>query len=369
VLGEAASDDHCRISPGAACFRAALKTLGFSNWFRTAAADAFIKDPWVAFDRAQQAQKPSGHLGAIIDLFVRGADVTRLEVEGAIGSAALAWLAECGIVGESRGCIRSRLCLIADFEQFLLADWPFRTLSGRLISQRTYLSSGSYDCALAIIKVGKALRGLDLGCGSGILTSLLTAWCVETDGVDADPRAIWLSAINVSLNGGQANFIHRNWNELSTAGQVYDTIVANPPWRLVPEDVHYPDPHLRVGRGVDGLNAVRKVISIAGALLTPGGTAIVRFDLPHSSGRAHPLRASVDALTASGVDTEYVSLGRVEVSEQAATSANTCAHLNPHLPDLVDRFREMYAQKKINWLEPNLCLLRRRPAHLGAGAT
>ncbi|MEI9850092.1 MAG: methyltransferase [Sphingomonas sp.] len=346
---------------GAAGLTTALRSLGFADWFEAAAGDAFSHDPWVAFDRAQRwVGHCSQPLGAAAALFVHGGDIERIEAEQALGSSAISWLSRHGVLRAEGSRLRSAYCLISRPGLGLFANWPLRTAAGRLVCQQTYLSAGSYDCANAILDLGRGRRALDLGCGGGILTATLARLYDETVAIDVDPLAIWLTELNLALNGAQARVVHGDWTDgLKEAGK-YDLIVSNPPWRIVPAGVRYPDAVARVGQGADGLDQVRRVLGIAVGALALGGKAILRFDVPHRHSGGHPLQDTLEVLADAGISAEFQSLGYIGIDEQAQTSANACAHLNGDIGDLRGRFLENYAQRGITRLESVLCHLTAR---------
>lgn len=345
---------------GAAAVLAALRRSGFAHWFEASAGPAFATDPWTSFEKAQGvAGEAGGALRGIAELFVRGEAVGHSEAERALSDAALEWLLLNGVLTSRDGALRSTLCLLATPGQFLLADWPLRTACGRLISQRTYLSTVSYDFAAAVAPLGRRPRGLDLGCGTGILANLLAGMCDETVAVDTDPRAIWLSRVNLAVNGRHARLVHESWERMTAKEGLFDVILANPPWRIVPAGIRYPDPQIRVGSGPDGLDAVRAVLAMSASHLAAAGRAIIRFDMLRAPGRPDPLLLCRRSLSSRGIELELISLGRVDVCDQAQISAGACAHLNPGRDDLAASFIDEYSAMGVRWLEPVLCIMTR----------
>ena len=72
-------------------------------------------------------------------------------------------------------------------------------------------------------------RGLDMGCGSGVFSLVMSSFCEQVIGVDINPRAIEFSRFNSALNGVRnVAFIESELFD-SVRGQQFDLIVFNSP--------------------------------------------------------------------------------------------------------------------------------------------
>jgi hypothetical protein len=135
--------------------------------------------------------------------------------------------------------------------------------------------------------------------------------------------------------------------------------VCNPPWRIVPPHIAYPNPTARVGRGPDGLDRVRMVLKSLPRLLAPGGSTILRFDAPTGSPGAKTIIDELGILTGTGFAFEKLLLSTLSVYDQAAISADTCSHLNAYRQDLAKYFIDHYNELGIISIEQLRYIIRR----------
>lgn len=128
-------------------------------------------------------------------------------------------------------------------------------------------------------------RILDLGTGSGaILVTLLAEWPEATGlGTDASPAALAVAAANAERHGvgPRARFARADW----TAGLDgrFDLVVCNPPYIAEPElatlaaDVRDWEPRQALTPGPTGLEAYARIAAGLGAVLAPGGRALLEL--------------------------------------------------------------------------------------------
>ena len=120
-------------------------------------------------------------------------------------------------------------------------------------------------------------RILDLGTGSGCLaiTLALELPQVEVTAVDRSPEALAVARGNAERLGARARFVESDWFA-AVAGERFDVIVSNPPYiadgdpHLSEGDLRF-EPALALSCGVDGLDAVRRIVAVASAHLNAGG--------------------------------------------------------------------------------------------------
>jgi release factor glutamine methyltransferase len=124
-------------------------------------------------------------------------------------------------------------------------------------------------------------RVLDLGTGSGCIALAIakTRPVAHVFAVDRSSEAVAVARGNAQVLGiANVAFIVGNWLSAVADGAV-ELIVANPPY------VARDDPHLRQGDvrceprmaldgGVDGLDAIRRIVADASTHLRPGGTLL-----------------------------------------------------------------------------------------------
>lgn len=134
------------------------------------------------------------------------------------------------------------------------------------------------EAALARLPADASCRILDLGTGSGAIALALARQRPQAliTAVDRSAEALAVARANARrLDLGNVRFVQGDWYT-GLAGQVFDLIVANPPY--VADD----DPHLRQGdvrfepaqalrAGADGLADIRAIVAGAPEHLRPGG--------------------------------------------------------------------------------------------------
>lgn len=132
---------------------------------------------------------------------------------------------------------------------------------------------------------------LDLGTGSGAIALAVASekpdWhivacdCSEGALQTAEENAARLELTNVS-------FYHSNWFEKINTNQLFDAILANPPY-IAANDPHLStgdlrfEPHLALVSGDDGLTALKYIIQHSLARLQPGGLLLLEHGFDQKS--------------------------------------------------------------------------------------
>jgi len=337
-----------------------LREMGFCSWYAEVAADAYRTDPWSAFATVSK-QTPSAptSLRTILDLLVLGHSVALSKIEMVLGEAVTAWMQREGLLRQcANGLCRSNFCLTVAFDEVLFTDWPVETPSQRLTSQRTYLSTTSFDCVRFVCESKRVRRALDLGCGTGLVAIKLAHVSDQIVAVDIDKHACWLTRLNCALAAANVTIAERDWRCLPCNGD-FDLIVANPPWRIVPPSIVYPDPLARVGAGADGLGHVLDVLRIMPGLLSKGGKAAIRFDLPVDMFGECTFDFRPSAVLGEKFEYWMEELKIISVDDQARISADTCASQNAEIKDLQRLFLDHYKSLGIHFLRQVMCVVRR----------
>lgn len=123
------------------------------------------------------------------------------------------------------------------------------------------------------------LRILDLGTGTGcILIALLTEFPKASGiGADVSEKALTTATENALLNSvaDRASFLNSDW--FSAIDGKFDIVVSNPPYIRSQEidglsaEVRDFDPRSALDGGTDGLEAYRRILSLAAPYLTENG--------------------------------------------------------------------------------------------------
>ena len=160
------------------------------------------------------------------------------------------------------------------------------------------------EFALAHIDEGEAARVLDLGSGSGAVALAIAKArpAASVLGVDVSPAARALARRN-TMRLGIANvaFIESDWFE-HVPSTAFDVIVANPPY-VADDDPHLGqgdlrfEPTIALKGGLDGLDAIRRIIAGASGCLKTGGWLAIEHGYDQAESVQSLLRgASFDEL-------------------------------------------------------------------------
>lgn len=130
------------------------------------------------------------------------------------------------------------------------------------------------EWAIELLRPRGLPRVIDLGTGSGAIALALKMSLPDgrVEGADVDPGALAVARSNAARLGLAVDFRQNSW--LDGALGRYDLIVSNPPY-IAAGDRHLPalrhEPQQALVSGVDGLDAIRRIVSQAPAYLAQGG--------------------------------------------------------------------------------------------------
>jgi len=115
---------------------------------------------------------------------------------------------------------------------------------------------------------------LDLCTGSGVQALRLAPLAARVDGVDLNPAAVRLAAMNAVLNelDDRVRVYQGDLWEPFPAATQWDYVVSNPPLVPVPEGVKFP---LSGHGGADGLEIVRRILTALPERLSPRGRCVL----------------------------------------------------------------------------------------------
>jgi release factor glutamine methyltransferase len=141
------------------------------------------------------------------------------------------------------------------------------------------------DAVLVVVDRDSAVTVLDLGTGSGAILLALLSQLPNARGLglDISENAVVTARANARRHGlsDRAEFAVGDW----TDGIVtrFDVIVSNPPYIAtseipgLPIEVRDHDPHVALDGGIDGLDAMRIIVSDLDRVLADGGAAFVEI--------------------------------------------------------------------------------------------
>ena len=221
------------------------------------------------------------------------------------------------------------------------------------------MSDSSYECAEWALSTDLGQKSLEIGSGSGIITNLLAERSLRAVAIDIDPVAIQLTRLNLALNGRDAVIIEGDFRDSVAWTPEFDNVIVNPPWRIIPPGVAYPNPTARVGPGSDGLDYVRNVLETLPKMLALNGNAAVWFDLPVYEPTRDSLRSQFELLELNGCKVSLEFIREISVERQAEVSSDTCSVLNEGSIDLRQCFLDHYAELRIARLVHVKCMVRK----------
>ena len=134
------------------------------------------------------------------------------------------------------------------------------------------------ETALAHILPGRTMRALDIGAGCGAIGLSIARLRPKSRVLlsDCSEDALSLAQKNAALLNAPAQFCRSDW--FSGIGEVFDLIVANPPYIAKNDDAWGGlkfEPPLALDGGADGLQSLRAVVAGAPRHLRAGGLLLV----------------------------------------------------------------------------------------------
>ncbi|MFC5570005.1 peptide chain release factor N(5)-glutamine methyltransferase [Lysobacter yangpyeongensis] len=176
------------------------------------------------------------------------------------------------------------------------------------------------ELALARLPAGQSLRIADLGTGSGAIALALAGERPQARVIATDASAPALAVAEANARTlGLANLAFRAGDWFAPlAGERFDLIASNPPY-IALDDPHLGEGDLRfepasaLSSGIDGLDAIRRIVADAPAHLDAGGWLLLEHGWEQGAAvRELLLRAGfVDVATERDLEgRDRVTLGR-----------------------------------------------------------
>ncbi len=208
-------------------------------------------------------------------LLVYATPVAEKDLRAAVGDAASDLLIRCGIVAPAEdGEVVSRLRVTPFGPLLIAADHPDA-------GPEAVMTPGGTTSLLAnLIPDEISGRVLDVGTGPGTLALLAAARGADAVGTDVSERALAFASFNATLNGLSVDL--RLGDLLApVAGEQFALVVSQPPYVVQPQEMEHVTFMHGGTRGDDLALALAAAVS---DVLTPGGVALLKFDMPLADG-------------------------------------------------------------------------------------
>ena len=205
-------------------------------------------------------------LETLVRLFQAGVAVPRRAADDALQGAVEEW-AQHGLLRLDAGEVRAAFQLGCHGDLLVATDWgPARP---NVATPPDYVM-GFSPSTLTLARLTVRVPGgtvLDLGTGCGLQALLAAAHSERVVATDLNPRAVAVARFNAALNGLDGRIEVREGDLLAPlrAGEVFDSIVSNPPFVVGPDTEH-----LFMSGGHDG-GVCRAIAAQAPRHLQPGG--------------------------------------------------------------------------------------------------
>lgn len=192
------------------------------------------------YDRAQDLTRADGvspleesigNLLALRKLFWRWMPVAESEASAALAPLALDSLVAAGLLERHSDGVGALFQIQAYDGLFFIVDYPPKPQPSDLV-----LPVGPSGIYLAIFTIRRQVEAaLDLGCGCGIQSLLISRHARHVIATDINPRALALTRLNAAMNGvSNVETLEGSYFE-PVAGRKFDLIVANLPYVITPE--------------------------------------------------------------------------------------------------------------------------------------
>jgi SAM-dependent methyltransferase len=236
-------------------------------------------------------------------------------IVGALGRQVTDDLLEVGLLQPRGARLATPGLGLAAFEGNYLASSLDRLYpEGRRQKTRAYVGVSSYLLAHFLPRTGRIGSVLDLGCGSGLLSVLMSAAAKRVLAVDIDPVSVEVATFNAALNDSRAMEVVAGDMFEPVGAQKFDLVVSNPPMIANPED--HPAA-LYADGGRDGLVLVTRILDGLAVHLTEKGRALIYVEGPGDENGPWAMAELDRAAARDGLAIEALILTRVAMGPVA----------------------------------------------------
>lgn len=226
-------------------------------------------------------------------LLVDGDPVSATELAAALGDTAVGDGRAAGLLMEAgAGLVRTDFRYVCVGNSCLLAD----PLTVRFHNRIHIGQDSEALCAFLAEMSPTTGRLLDVGTGSGVvlINEARRGIPAEAIGVDINPRAVVVAALNAQLNGVAAQVAEQDIFAAAAVLGRFDRITWNAPFRFLPDDEQHDNIDGFGGRL--GIGLTLDFAAVLPGMLADGGEAVVMSAGPRMSNGDTPLDAELSAV-------------------------------------------------------------------------
>jgi len=177
------------------------------------------------------------------------------------------------------------------------------------------------EAAIALLPPGGALLDLCTGTGCIAISAALARPDARVVATELSPEALAVARENAALLAAKLDLLAGDLDLPVASGDRFDVLVSNPPYVPAGEieglsrEVRR-EPRLALDGGPDGLDVLRRIVSLAPSRLRPGGALILEMHESHAG--ALPALCAAAGLSAAEVGRDLAGLPRWVVARLAA---------------------------------------------------
>lgn len=289
-------------------------------------------------------------LAVLLRLFLLGVPVARTQLDELLSTQLRVRLAGAGLLQEDGGQVHGAARLVPHDELLIASDH-----AGAAEGHADHVPGVHRpSVALAHLTVrGAGERALDLGTGNGIQAILLAAHAERVVATDVNARALAYAGFNAALNGARNVETRHGSFFAPVEGELFDLVVANPPYVVSPESTYL----FRDG-GMRGDGVSEHVVRAAPAVLAPGAFAslLIAWALDPDDPAARPR----SWLEGSGCDAFLLHTSTDDPIETATVWNRELLDRPEAYAEALDRWLAYYHRLGIEHLGYACMVLRRR---------
>jgi SAM-dependent methyltransferase len=289
-------------------------------------------------------------LAVLLRLFLLGVPVERIRMDKLVSARLRQALEGAGLLAVDEGVVHGAARLVPHDELLIASDQAESAEGHADHVPGVHRPS----VALAHLTVrGEGERALDVGTGNGIQAILLAEHAERVVATDVNARALSYAAFNAALNGANNIALRHGSFFEPVQGELFDLVVANPPYVVSPESAY-----LFRDSGLRGDAVSEHVVRAMPPMLAPGAFAsvLIAWALDPDDPAERP-RGWLDG---SGCDAFLLHTSTDDPIETAAAWNRELVDRPDAYADALDRWLAYYRDLGIEQLGYACLVLRRR---------